>query len=364
MNVTLVTTLERGGPLEHALVLAGGLVEDGASVRVICAGPALADRFSATGATASVLPLGRGLDATGAAALRGALRGAHVVHAQDRRAALWTRLLPRPSRQATRVQTVHGLPDPYLPPPAGSAPPGWRATLAYRGLDAKLAWRADAVVTPSRAMAEQLVARLGYPERRLHVIPNGVRLAPMPTSRGDGVGTVSVLEPVKDLGTFLRAAALVAERRPETRFHIFGAGSQEVELRRLAALLAGAPDVVLPGHVDSGEALSQLSIFVLTSLMENDPMGVLEAMAAGAAVVASRVGGVPELAPSGTALLVAPGDAAGFAAAIERLLADPQQRERQVAAARRHVEQHRGAETMVQRTVALYRELLDRRRAA
>jgi glycosyltransferase involved in cell wall biosynthesis len=170
-----------------------------------------------------------------------------------------------------------------------------------------------------------------------------------------------MLEPVKDLGTFLQAAALVAERRPGTRFHIFGAGSQEAELRRRAALLGAEVEVVFPGHVDSGTALSQLSVFVLSSLMENEPMGVLEAMVAGAAVVASRVGGVPGLAPSGTALLVAPGDVEGFAAAIERLLADPEQRERQVAAARLHVERHRSAQTMARRTVALYRELLERR---
>ena len=363
MNVALVTTLERGGPLEHAVVLAQGLRGAGVGVRALCADAAAAERFSAVGATAEVLPIRRGLDLAGAAALRRSLQGADVVHAQDRRAALWTRLLPRPSRHAVRVQTVHGLPEPYLPPPAGRARPGWRAALAYRHVDAKLAWRADAVITPSRAMADQLVRRLGYPEGRLRVIPNGVRVLPLASSRGEAVGTLSVLEPVKDLVTFLRAAALVAERRPATRFLIFGTGSQEAELRRCAAQLGPQVDVALAGHVGSGEALSQLGVLVLTSLMENEPMGVLEAMAAGVAVVASAVGGVPHLAPHGTASLVAPGDANRFAAAIEQLLADSAMRERQVAAARHHVERNRGAEVMVARTVALYQELLDARRA-
>ena len=106
--------------------------------------------------------------------MRRALAGVDVVHAQDRRAGLWTRLLPPAG--AARVYTVHGLPEPYLPPPAGSERPGLRARLAYRGVDALLARRADAVITVSHAVERELVTRLGWPAERITVIPNGVEL--------------------------------------------------------------------------------------------------------------------------------------------------------------------------------------------
>ena len=82
-------------------------------------------------------PLRHQLDVGGARRMRHALAGVDVIHGQDRRAGLWIRLLPPAG--AARVYTVHGLPEPYLPPPAGPERPGWRARLAYRGVDALLA---------------------------------------------------------------------------------------------------------------------------------------------------------------------------------------------------------------------------------
>ena len=122
MRVALVTSLERGGPLEHAIVLARGLVAAGAEVLAVCATAAAARRFTAAGARALVLPLRHQLDLVQAVRVRRALAGSDVVHAQDRRSGLWTRALPGPAG-AVRVYTVHGLPDAYLPPPAGQARP-------------------------------------------------------------------------------------------------------------------------------------------------------------------------------------------------------------------------------------------------
>jgi glycosyltransferase involved in cell wall biosynthesis len=80
-------------------------------------------------------------------------------------------------------------------------------------------------------------------------------------------------------------------------------------------------------------------------------------MTAGVPVVASRVGGVPELAPPGTALLVRPGDPAQLAAAIARLLDEPGLAQAQRAAARGHIEATGGAPAMVAQTLALYERL-------
>ena len=84
----------------------------------MCATAAIAARLEAAGADATVVPLRHQLDVAGARRMRRALAGVDIVHAQDRRAGLWTRLLP--PAHALVVFTVHGLPEPYLPPPAGS----------------------------------------------------------------------------------------------------------------------------------------------------------------------------------------------------------------------------------------------------
>lgn len=327
MRIALVTSLARGGPVEHAILLASGLRRLGHEVRAVCATSALAERFE----DAVELPLRPGMDVAGAAALRSYLRGFDVVHAHDRRSALWTRLLPRPP---VLVQTVHGLPDPYLP----GGRPGWRDALAYRGLDAQLARRCDAVLTPTAFMRGALMDRLGYPA--MEVVWNGVEVPAEPLAGGAAVGTLSVLEPVKDLDTFLDAA-----ERFDAPVAVFGTGSEAERLSRRVALR---------GHVPAREALRELRILVISSVMENAPMSMLEAMAAGVPVVATRVGGIPELAPAGTALLVPPQDAAALAAAVRRLLEDPPLAAQQAARAREHVRAHLSAEAMARRVEAIY----------
>jgi glycosyltransferase involved in cell wall biosynthesis len=358
VRIVLVSSLERGGPVEQALLLATGLVERGHSVAVACATPQVAERATAAGAEAGVVPLARPLDVRGGRAVRRFARGADVVHGLDRRSGLWVRLLP-PRRPCRRVYTIHGLPDEYLPPPVGRERPGPRAVLAYRCLDPWLARRADALVVPSHAVARLLNSRLGFPAGRIHVIPNGVaRVSPGPP--GELVGTLSVLHPVKGLDVFLRAAARLAARRPELRFGVFGTGPEEAALQRLAAALGLTERLEAPGHVPAPDALARLRVFVLSSYMENAPMALLEAMAAGIPAVATDVGGVPEIVSNGTAQLVPPGDDAALAGAIARLLDDPHLARRQAQAARRLVGERFAAGANADAMLALYERLMAR----
>ena len=359
MRVLLVTSLARGGPLEHSLLLARGLTASGVRVQAVCADDAVAERFEACGAESRTLPLRRSLDPVQAARIYRQAAGADVVHGQDRRSGLWVRLGPRPRAGGLRVYTTHGLPEPYLPPPVGPERPGLRALLAYRWLDAGLCRRADAVIVPSRASAEILVRRVGYPRESVHVIPNGVEV-PSPSSESGGtlVGTLSVLEPVKGLEVFLHAGARLAERRPELRFAIFGSGSQAEPLARLASELGIAERLERPGHVAASEALGRLRVFVLCSYWETMPLSLLEAMATGVPVVATRVGGIPEVAVDGTAQLVEPGDDAALADAIERLLVDPELARRQAEQARRRVLERFSARAVARATLQLYESLL------
>ncbi len=307
MKVALVTSLHRGGPLEHAILLARDLVRAGVNVRAVAAGPDSAERFAAAGARVAVLPLARTFDPAGAVRVRRFVHGADVVHSHDRRSGLWVRLGPRGG--ALRVHTIHGLPEPYL----DDTRPGLRARLAYEGLERAL--RTDVIVTPSRAMAQLLAERLGY--RNLTVIPNGVDVPAKPLPRGELVGAISLFEPVKGLDVLIDAVPLVLARRPQTRFALFGTGTLEAELRARAA---GLP-IEFPGFVPANEALRRLGVFVLPSRMENSPLALLEALAAGIPAVATRVGGVPEIA--GSATLVPSEDPEALAAAILESLENP-----------------------------------------
>lgn len=360
MRIVLVSSLERGGPVEQGLLLAAGLVERGASVRFASATAEVAERAAAAGAEAAVVPLERPLDVHGGRAVRRFARGADVVHGLDRRSGLWIRLLP-PPRPCRRVYTIHGLPDEYLPRPLGRERPGPRAVLAYRCVDPWLARRADALVVPSRAVARLLSSRLGFPADRIHVIPNGVDAVASGPFPSDGlVGTLSVLHPVKGLDLFLRAAARLAAERPGLRFGLFGAGPEERALQGLAATLGLTERLEAPGHVLAAEALARLRVFVLSSHMENAPMALLEAMAAGVPAVATAVGGVPEIVSDGTAQLVPPGDEVALAAAIAQLLDDPELSRRQAEAARRLVSERFGAGANADATLALYQALVAR----
>jgi glycosyltransferase involved in cell wall biosynthesis len=338
LKVALVTSIPRGGPAEHALLLARDL---GVPVRAVVCTEELAERFAGVGARVAVIPLVRPFDPAGAVRVHRFLRGADVVHSHDRRSGLWVRLGPRAPVVA---HTMHGMPDPYL----FTEQPGWKARLLYGGVERSLAARTDLLITPSHAMADLLVRRVGYARERFVVVPNGVDM-PAEPARGELVGTLSVFEPVKRLDVFVDAARIVAARRPGTRFAMFGSGPLEPELRARAV---GLP-IEFPGFVPSAAALRRLAVLALPSQMENSPLALLEAMAAGVPAVACRVGGIPELT-QGAVSLVPPGDPEALAAAILALLDDPSEH----IGAGREVAARHTAQVTAHRLRALYEEAL------
>lgn len=355
MRVLQVTSLAGGGPLEHSLVLSRALRDAGAAVSAVCAEEGIAARFAEAGAEAEVLPLSGPTDLRGGRRLRRFSHSFDVIHAQDRRSGLWTRTWP-PRRGQVRVYTVHGLPDPYLPPPIGVARPGLRDRAAYRGLDSWLARRCDAVISPSMFLAEQLVGRLGYPAEQISVVPNGVE--PLPEiPPGELIGTISLLQPVKGLDVFVRAAALVHEQRPGARFAVFGTGPTGPALEAQAHELGMGEALSFPGHVPVLDALRSLRLYVLCSWLENCPMSLLEAMAAGRPAVASAVGGVPEIAGDAVPL-VRPGDEHALAREILRLLESAEHAEKVGRRSRERLLAGFTAERNAAELLALYERLL------
>jgi len=167
-------------------------------------------------------------------------------------------------------------------------------------------------------------------------------------------------EPKKGVFDLLEAAAGLAYQFGDLRVELAGSGELDA-LRSRAHRLGIANRLHLHGWIDAGareKLLARATVFVLPSHAEGLPMGVLEAMAAGCPVVATRVGGVPDLVEDGvTGLLVPPGDSVALALAVHRVIADPEFAARLAAAARETIARRFTPERSLARLEALYAEL-------
>jgi glycosyltransferase involved in cell wall biosynthesis len=142
------------------------------------------------------------------------------------------------------------------------------------------------------------------------------------------IGTVGRLEPIKGIAYFVDAARSIAEKIPNSEFIVIGDGAERAVLERAAGFLGGRIRF-LGLRSDVPELMAALDIMVLPSLNEGMGRVLVEAAAAGTPVVASRVGGVPEVVRDGeTGILVAPGDASAIADAVTVLCSDTEKRER------------------------------------
>lgn len=239
---------------------------------------------------------------------------------------------------------------------------------AYRQLRA-LAGRVDRYLAVSRAIAEELVGRLGWPAGKIEVAYNAVDVAraavAAPTGLREQLGgsatrplvlTPARLDAQKGLSILLEAAAEV----PDACFLLAGEGPERERLEALARELGVADRVLFLGRrEDVPQLLAAADVFALPSLYEGSSLAVLEAMAAGTAVVSSAIGGTDELIEDGrSGLLAPPGDSAALAAALRRALGDAELREELARRARERVEAGLTREQMASRVTGVYRELL------
>jgi glycosyltransferase involved in cell wall biosynthesis len=364
VRVVYACSLTAGGPLTHLRDLAPHVAAEGIDVRVVCADEQSAASFRAEGIDTVVRPLRNKLDVRGAARAWPELADADVVHTHDRRTGLLVRPLAR-GRGARSVHTLHGIPDELFgrvgrdvaveDPTASRARLFWLEHGLLR-IEALLSYLGT-VVVPSRALADYITAH-GFPESRLRVIPNGIavrRREPPPRLDPVVIGTAALLERRKGLDVLLEASARMSAPH---RLVIYGDGPLRDELEALARRL-GVP-AEFPGFVpDFAERIEELDIFVLPSRGENLPIAILEAMAAALPVVATRVGGVPEVVVDGeTGIVVEPDDVSSLADALDRVAADDALRERLGRAGSTRIAEHFDARSTARQMVELYRELL------
>ncbi|MGE0681508.1 MAG: glycosyltransferase [Candidatus Binatia bacterium] len=229
-----------------------------------------------------------------------------------------------------------------------------------------------ATVANSAAVKEYLVGK-GIAPRKIRVIYNGVdperfpaNLSPhlLKTELGipahhQVVGLIARLEPAKDVHTFLHAAAIIAEQTADVSFLIVGGGSLQQDLERKAQQLGIADRVVFTGpRRDIPHLLAVCDISAMSSLKEGMSNTIMESMAAGKPMVATHVGGNPELIVDGeTGFLIPTHAPAAFAAALNKILSAPTLARRMGEQARERISRLFSVNALVTSTEQLYDEL-------
>lgn len=321
-RVTLVLATSAGGTGRHVRVLAEHLTAAGREVTVC--GPAATDAtfdFGAAGARFQPVEIASGprpvADASAVRRLRGFVRDADVVHAHGLRAGLLAGFAT--PRRTPYVVTWHN-----------TVLAGGSLRRVYALLERVVARRAGVTLCVSPDLVER-VRELGGRDVRLAPV-SAPELPPALHSRAEnraalGVGerpvllTVGRLHPQKGYPTLLAAARMLADRVPQPLFLAAGDGPLREELAsRIAA--SRAPLRLLGRREDVADLLSAADVVVLPSIWEGSPLAAQEALRAGLPFVGTAVGGVPALVGDG-GLLVPPRDPGALAAAIAKVLDDP-----------------------------------------
>jgi glycosyltransferase involved in cell wall biosynthesis len=358
---TIALMLESDGPggAERMLLhLADELRRRGHGV--VPVGPAtgcgwLADEFRAHGFEPGSFRLRRPLDPHCLAGLMRLLRERRVdvVHSHEFTMGVYgaaaTRLLRLP-----HVVTMHG---------------GVEFAQKYRRR-AAMRWafrNSRHVVAVSEPTRDRLVGALGLRSGSMTVVANGIRFEPGERWRvrselglaDDEVLVLAVgnLYPVKGHIILLRALSMLREEgQRRWRLAIAGRGGEEDALRRFAEENGFADRLHLLGYrADIPDLLAAADLYAMPSRSEGLPLALIEAMFAACAVVATSVGGIPDVVASGEhGLLVPPDDASRLAGALSTLLRSPAERRRFGAAARLRAERDFGVDRMADRYERLY----------
>jgi glycosyltransferase involved in cell wall biosynthesis len=362
--VRIIARLNIGGPARHVALLQRHLAERGYQSTLVtgvaASGEAELPPDEAAGAPIDriVVPeLGRSLRAADDLVAFGRIVGLlrrlepDIVHthtakagALGRVAASFYNATRRPSRRAVVVHTFHGhVMQGYFGPVASRA---------VRAAERALARMSDRIVAISSTQRRDLVEVFRIaPARKVVVVPLGLDLDQLQHAPdrdgslrreagfpGDAIvcGYVGRLVPIKHVDLLIRAFAEVQRRQPRARLLVVGDGECRVDLERLVGDLSLTGLVCFAGwRTDVVAVYGALDIVALSSRNEGTPVALIEAGAAGKAIVATRVGGVPDVVETErTGLLVPDDDLAALASAIERLIVDTALRARLGSSAR------------------------------
>ncbi|HEX2017210.1 MAG TPA: glycosyltransferase [Solirubrobacteraceae bacterium] len=284
-----------------------------------------------------------------------------VLHAHMFGSNLWASMLGRLDRELVVVAHDHGW--------------DFDSRWVRRRLDPLISRRADAVIAVSESDRRRLIAEGGMSPDKVIVLPNGVDAdlgGDGPRARhGLGLGSSDVLvvavgrlDPAKGFATLVSAFEHVTAAVPQARLLIAGDGPGRDGLKTLVDNHGLSGTVTLLGHRDDvPDLLAAADLAVSSSVSEASPLAVMEYMASGLPIVATGVGGVPELIESGKhGVLVEPSDPRALASAIIDRLRDPAGSKAMGRAARDRQRAHFDVRRTIAELERLYLELGARRR--
>jgi glycosyltransferase involved in cell wall biosynthesis len=282
-------------------------------------------------------------------------------------------------RHSVDIVHTHSSADSWMASTAARLSPRRPKVVRTRHLNASFNVRqiytlmADRVVTVGGATREYMIREKGIPADRVITIPTGVDLSVFDPERVPGdlreelgipagapvFGTVSVFRRLKGHQYLLEATGEILRAVPEAKLLLAGEGPQEKNIRNQIEELGIGRAIFLAGFRDDiPKILNTIDVFVFPSLQEALGTAILEALAMRKAVVASRVGGIPEIVEEGkTGFLVDPGKPAAIAEKVILLLKNPGLRRELGDRGRRFVEAQYDNRLMIRRLEALYREL-------
>ena len=355
-----------GGLFRHVFDLARGQADRGHRVGLIVDSMTGGERAEAVLAELAPhlalglerVPIARELGPSDVPALRAIsgrikLLAPDVLHGHGAKGAALARLTPGAPR-AIRVYTPHGGSLVYSP---GSLRGGF-----YRKLEWLLIGRTDLFLFESGYAAELFRAKIGRPRAMVRVVRNGVgdaEFAPIaPKPNATDIVSVGELRPVKAIDVLVEALAMLKRSGRRVSATIAGDGPQGAELKAQALRLGVADQVRFVGYRPAREAFAMGRMLVIPSRAESLPYIVLEAAAAGVPIIATKVGGNPEIFGTQTGHLIAPDDSAALVATIAGALDDPQEVKRVTHAVRTRVRKEFSSTAMVENGLVAYRETI------
>lgn len=366
---------ELGGQARHVYDLAKGLAERGYEITVACARQEAIFRLEKVGIPCVKLPFGWPLDPLSTASLVRLIRTSRydIVHSHGVRAGLQARTAARFAGGCRVVHTIHNMAEDVAP---GHGLCGMAARRVYRSVDSWLGNNTDRIITVSEELRRRTVCKI-IPPNKVVTIHSGLDLAEYerPVSATEGrrrlglplgckvVGTVARFTKQKSFDDLLHAARIVCGEREDVCFVLVGDGPDHVRIKQMAQELGIGHKVFFPGYVNgTAKILPGFDVFALSSLWEGHPLSVLEAMAAGLSVVATRVNGITETVLHGeTGYIVPVGDPGSMAERLLEVLIDDNLASKMGEAGRQRVLEQFSLERMLNFTESVYRDALGRR---
>jgi glycosyltransferase involved in cell wall biosynthesis len=282
-----------------------------------------------------------------------------VLHGHGAKGAALARLVPNRGH-AIRAYTPHGGSLVYCP--------GTVSGSFYRSIERVLNWRTDLFLFESSYVADLFRAKIGTPRAMVRVVRNGVGKSEFdPVAvQPDATDLVCVgeLRPVKAIDVLLEALAILKKSGQPVTATIVGEGPDDAKLKAQAERLGLADEVRFVGFRPAREAFAMGRMLVIPSRAESLPYVVLEAAAAGMPIIATEVGGVPEIFGPHAGHLIAPDDIAALVAGLRLALLDPAAAHHVADEIRARVRAEFSLATMVEGGLAAYREALALRKLA